>query len=426
LIDIEGRLPYTLLTTKGNFIKSIHEDAMMAYLHKNSLPIFPLDIARSLWHKIQRNAPAWAESSLLPPLFQVKDMMKLLFRPMLITHEFFGPDAADGPRAIGVGLTPITGLCSELLVQWPYKRQSCPTPFWKVRAAGLKKSADLVAVEGSLRLIKLLPRQNALILPRCVSHTLDVTGEWQDVCRRFHKSIRNNELRWVRKYGYRFDKATAIDHFEHFYEKMYLPTVNVRHRSAAVLAGKARAYELFENGFLLRVFKSGTWVAGALCELRASGLRLCELGVLESNDDLIKQGAMAAAYVAAIQTANNMKCRRIDLTVTSSLLLNGTFQHKRRWGTSISLPVSIQQYIWIKIARYTPAVHGFLAMNPMITVDEDGHLQVLVALENLDHWTAAEAVRWRKHFFMPGLNSIKVIPLDRFRETGTMSFVTMH
>ncbi len=64
-------------------------------------------------------------------------------------------------------------------------------------------------------------------------------------------------------------------------------------------------------------------------------------------------------------------------------------------------------------------------MNPMITVDEDGRLQALTALESLNHWTELEAIRWRKRFFMPGLNSIRVIPLDRFRETGVLSFVTM-
>jgi hypothetical protein len=424
-IDIKDRFSYTPSEKKEVLINQFNQDDKVCYSHKNSMTIYPLEITRSLWHKIQRGAPSWSESSLLPLLFQLKDMVRLLFRPMLTTNEFFGPDGADGPKAIGVGLTPLAGLCSALLMQWPFKRPSCSTPFWRVRAAGFKKSADLVAVEGSLLLINSLPRQNALILPRCVSHTLDVTGEWQDVCRRFHKSIRNNELRWVRKYGYRFEKSTTTDHFEHFYERMYLPTVNVRHGSAAALTSKAKAYELFENGFLLRVFKDRTWVAGALCELRASGLRLCELGVLESNDGLIKQGTMAATYVAAIQTANNLKCRQIDLTVSASLLFNGTFQHKRRWGTSVSLPVPYQQRIWIKIVRYTPAIHRLLVMNPMITVDENGHLQALVALESLDRWDAAEVVQWRKHFFTPGLSSIRVIPLDRFRETGVLSFVTI-
>ncbi len=253
----------------------------MSYSHKYSMPIYPLETARLLWHKIQRGAPVWSESSLLPLLFQLKDMARLLFRPMFALNEFSEPVGADGPKAIGIGLTPLARLCPEILKQWPSKRPSRSIPFWRIRAAGLKKSADLVAVEGPLCLINFLPRHNALILPRCVSHTLEVTGEWQDVCRRFHKTIRDNELRLVRKYDYRFEKSTTMDHFEHFYENMYLPTTKRRHGPAAVLNSKDFAYVLFENGFLLRVFKGRAWVGGALCELRASGLRLCELGVLD-------------------------------------------------------------------------------------------------------------------------------------------------
>lgn len=61
----------------------------------------------------------------------------------------------------------------------------------------------------------------------------------------------------------------------------------------------------------------------------------------------------------------------------------------------------------------------------MITVDAKGKLHALVAVESLDSWTAAEAVQWRKRFFMPGLNSLKILPLDRFRETGVLSFVAL-
>jgi hypothetical protein len=92
-------------------------------------------------------------------------------------------------------------------------------------------------------------------------------------------------------------------------------------------------------------------------------------------------------------------------------------------GALPALPVSDQKRIWIQFARYTPAVHRLLAKNPMITVDEKGQLQALVALESLDCWTAEEAANWQKRFFVPGLNSIKILPLDRFRETGVLSSV---
>jgi hypothetical protein len=362
----------------------------------------------------------------MPRLFQLKELALLLSRPRLSTLKFCGADGSAGPTAIGVGLTSSTfGMYADLLAEWPVRHPSSDIPFWSVGKAGVRESADVVVVEGPVPFIQSLPRHNSLILSRCVSHILDVTGDWEAVCRRFHRSVISHELRLFRKHDYRFEKSTQPEHFAHFYEQMYLPTMRRRHGSATILASPSQELEQFEHGFLMRVFKGGTWVAGALCELRASGLRLCELGILEANDELMKQGAMAASYVAAIRTAHELQCGQIDLTVSASLLTNGVFQHKRKWGTSLSLPVSDQRRIWINIARYTPATHRLLAGNPMITVNDDGQLQALVALESLAHWTAAEAARWQKCFKMPGLRSIRVLPLDRFRETGVLSFVTV-
>ncbi len=391
------------------------------------MSIHPIkNLARSRWHAIQRRAPTWAQASLMPRLFQVKELASLLFRPKLPTMKFCRADGTVRLTALAVGLKPSTfGPYADLLAEWPERCQSNDTPFWSAGNAGVRESAEVVLVEGPQTFIQCLPRRNSLILSRCVSHLLDVTGDWEAVRRRFHRSIITNELRLFRKHDYRFEKSTQPEHFAHFYEQMYLPTMRRRHGSATILASHSQELEQFEHGFLMRVFKGGTWVAGALCELRASGLRLCELGVLAGNDELMKQGAMAASYVAAIRMAHELQCGQIDLTVSASLLTNGVFQHKRKWGTSLSLPVSDQRQIWLNIARYTPATHRLLAGNPMITVNDDGQLQALVALESLAHWTGTEVARWQKHFAMPGLRSIRVLPLDQFRETGVLSLVTV-
>ena len=130
---------------------------------------------------------------------------------------------------------------------------------------------------------------------------------------------------------------------------------------------------------------------------------------------------MAAAYVGVIYWANRLKFRRLHFSTSAPFLADGIFQHKRKWGTSISLPVADQQRIWIRIRRYTPAIHRWLKSNPMITVDEDGRMHGLVSLDCLDDWTDAQAFQWRKRFYMPGLTAIRVLPLDRFRETGVLS-----
>lgn len=381
--------------------------------------------ARTVWHSIQRGAPAWAEPKLLPALHQMKDAVRLLLKPTLVTRHFHESGDGDGPKAIGVGLTSFGGLLPRVLTQWPTERSGNEASFWRIRTIGLGESVDLVAVEGPLLLTKALPRRNTLMLPRCVWHTLEVTGAWEDVCRRFHQSIRKNELRLIRKHGYRFEMSRDAGHFEHFFERMYLPTVRSRHRGAAMPTNRAKAREFFEHGFLVRVLKDGTWIAGALCEERANGLQFCLVGLSGSGENLLRQGAMAATYLGVIYWANRLGFRRVHFSASKPFLGDGILQHKRKWGTSISLPVEDQFRIWIRIRRYTPEIHRLLTSNPMITVDNGGRLHGLVSLNCLDDWTKAQAIQWRRRFNMPGLTTIRVLPMDRFRETGVLSLVTV-
>lgn len=384
-----------------------------------------LAFARARWHAIQRRAPAWIEPRILPALFRFRDVVQLLLKPRLVTRHFYASEREDAPGAIGVGLNPKAGVLPRLRAQWPSNQSANETPFWNVRAANFGKSVDLIAVEGPVLLIRTLPRQNALILPRLVWHTVDVTGEWENVCRRFHRSVRTNELRWVRKYEYRFEISRETRHMEHFFRRMYLPTMEARHRDNAKTQSYPRLLEMFENGLLLQVFNGNNWISGALCEIRSNGLHFCEVGVLDSDENLMKQGAMAAVYVGVIQWANRMGYRQVHLTTSAPFLADGIFRHKRRWGTRISLPVADQNRIWIRIRHYTPAAHLWVAANPMITVDEDGSMHGLVPLHRLEDWTPAQAIQWRKCFDLPGLTSIRLLPLDRFQETGVLSQVKM-
>ncbi len=108
--------------------------------------------------------------------------------------------------------------------------------------------------------------------------------------------------------------------------------MRARHGTAASLSGKSNLRELFDHGFLLRVFRDGTWVAGALCEFRCGGLRLCALGVLQSDMTLIQQGVMGTIYVGVIQAANNMKCGKLDLTVSAPFFSDGLFSTQKKLG----------------------------------------------------------------------------------------------
>ena len=77
--------------------------------------------------------------------------------------------------------------------------------------------------------------------------------------------------------------------------------------------------------------------------------------------------------------------------------------------------------IWIQLRRYTDTVHQLLRNNPMITLGGDGKLHAVVPLDHVEDWTEEEALRFQKQFFTLGLATVSILPLDRFRETGSLS-----
>ena len=100
-----------------------------------------------------------------------------------------------------------------------------------------------------------------------------------------------------------------------------------------------------------------------------------------------------------------------------------SFRFRVRWGTSISAPMAARGRIWIQLRRYTDSVHQLLRNNPMIALGGDEKLHAVVPLDHVEHWTEEEPLRFRKDFFTPGLATVSILPLDRFRETGSLSLV---
>ena len=74
----------------------------------------------------------------------------------------------------------------------------------------------------------------------------------------------------------------------------------------------------------------------------------------------------------------------------------------------------------MRINGYTPDIHRLLRENPMITVGRRGHLHAVVPLDRLEDWTDAACIRWQKQFALPGLASVKVLPLDQFKASGKL------
>jgi hypothetical protein len=367
-----------------------------------------LEFTRNLWIKAQLKAPSLVQRSVIPHLHEAKEIIRLLARPRLPVYEIYG-QGQGGPLAVTyIGLDSTKPfLVNILFVETPVERQVGRVPFWRCGKLVNLSPSDIVFVEAAKHLIRRLPRQNAIIVPQSVEHSLDVSGEWQEVQKCLRKRLRD-ELRLTRKYGYQPKVSRNPQDFKKFYYDMYLPTMKSRHKALASPMPVGEAYEYFRHGLLFFVERDGRPVCGLVCHLKQGTARFVIMGIINGDEQLLKEGAADALYYLLIQWANQHGYRAISFLGSGARLNSGLFQYKRKWGTTIKVPDTLHRQIWIKIQHTTPVVVQFFKDNPFVIIDRDGKLCGLIVVDDLRDVSAKTKEVWKKRYETPGLSSLVV------------------
>lgn len=372
-------------------------------------------LIRDLWIKIRVGAPPCIQRTIVPRLHEAKEIVRLLARPYLPVYQLQG-QGQGGPLAVtymGLEFTkPV--LTSMLFVRDPVEQHLGRIPLWRYNELANLPSSDIIIIHAAQHLIHKLPRQNAIVLPPYVHHILDVRGDWQDVLCRFHKSVRKNELRWIRKYGYEYDVSYDRQDFETFYHQMYMPTMDDRHGELSKPVSIGEAYQYFRHGCLFRVMLAREWVSGGVCHPMLKTLSFDIMGVKNADVRLIRQGVTSTLYYATIHWANRHGYEAVNFLGTGPYLEEGHFQHKRKWGATISVPPHLHRQLWIKVRRITPAVSQFLKENPLIVVDKDGKLHGLIVVDDPHNIPAETRNEWERRYVTPGLSSLLIRSVSYF------------
>lgn len=376
--------------------------------------------AQYLWIRAQIRAPVLLQDRIVPALHGAKEVARLLVRPRLPVDRLEGL-GQGGPLSVhyagfAFARTFVEGL---FFAAKPAARRLGAVPFWQ-RAALTQTDADVAIVASTGWLIRGLPRRNALVLPEFVHHELDLTGDWQGVQRRFHSSVRRDQ-RLARRYDYQYELSHDRRDLETFYHQMYLPTVSNRYGEQGSPMPLGEAYEYLDRGMLFMVTRDGQWVSGSLCYAKQGVLRFMIMGVLNGDQELIKEGAVGAMNCLRLQWAHQSGYRAVNFLGTNPYLDDGLFQYKRKWGTAVRVPPSLHRRIWLQVRQVTPAVADWLKLHPLIVLDEDHALHGLITVDDVAQVTAEMRNEWTKHYMTPGLKSLLVYTVDQFAagEVGT-------
>ncbi|MBN1878171.1 MAG: GNAT family N-acetyltransferase [Anaerolineae bacterium] len=372
---------------------------------------------RKFWREVQWRSPVWAQRSIVALLSVAREYIILLFRPYLTIYQLKG-HGKGGPLTVNFAVNGADTdlklyLADILFVEKPVEAKVGNIPFWRLKRLTDTSSSDLTFIGASKQLVRRLPARNSIILPRIVKQTLDVQGRWEDVLQRFPKTIRKNELRLVRKYGYEYEVSNQDEDFEIFFHEMYLPSMRTRHGNQAALTPFANAYRRFKQGILFLVKREGTYVAGGLCYAKREPgvVHFLLTGVIQGDQKLLREGAQSAVYYAVTHWSNKHGYKVVDFQGTVPYLEKGILQHKRKWGAAAS--IQSRKRIWLKIHRNTPAVGQFLQDNPCIFINERGDLQGLFFKNSSGNISPEMRAKWDQLCDMPGLEGYAVYSIKK-------------
>lgn len=282
---------------------------------------------------------------------------------------------ADGPATVLVAgsLARVQWLLDEFFTTPPDREPLGHVPAWRL-ARTLRRHAP-----GADFAIARVARVSAgalgfdgdwLPVPDWIGMRILPPFDLRAIARRSHSA--ESDIQRTRNRAYTAELSQRGADFAPFYRDVYLPFVRNRHLDSAVVRSARYLRRRFRRGGILWISRGGTRVAGALFERRDGVLDLVAIGVMHGDLALLREGAIAAVYVHAIEHARAAGCAGIDLRGSRPSPLDGLTRHKRKWGASAYDRADVVSTTFVRWSRLTPAVESLLARSPLLFRDAGG------------------------------------------------------
>lgn len=147
-----------------------------------------------------------------------------------------------------------------------------------------------------------------------------------------HSAFEN--LRLIRKQGYRLETSDSSASVGEFYESFHRPSIQGRHGDEGLCSEPNELAQLLaqKGAEWIRIIRSDECVAMALGRATPSGYKLCRLGWRNGDPALLKAGVVAAIYWFGICRTRDLGLSQVLLGTATSSLEDGLFSYKTAWG----------------------------------------------------------------------------------------------
>jgi len=276
------------------------------------------------------------------------------------------------------------------------------------------RTVDAVFIKTDRFFSRFLHKKNFIILPAWVELKLDVSQPMEEIYKKFKKSA-TEDIRIIKKNEYTYEITNDSSKFEYFYHNIRLPYLTQRLGKLTIPATTSyeETRDIFQRGKLLLVKKGKNIISGILLVNYRDSSHACYMGIAEPSHYL-STGAGAALYYFSILWAKENNIKILDFGNNRSFLNDGSFQYKRKWGSSVTISKRFFDIFCFKIYNYkSKAIQSFLANNPFTYIDKN-QLYGIIFLKDLIN--SDEIKRINENYYTPGIKQLFMINLNNDME----------
>ncbi len=206
-----------------------------------------------------------------------------------------------------------------------------------------------------------------------------------------------NDIRRLRIEGFQVEISRTPKDFRRFLEQYYLPYRDSHYGSRAMNFDYdflCRENEVADRSWeLLKVTANNDWIAGMIFQKRAGCADAMEVGVKEGDYQLVKRGALAAAYWFFVKRAYELGYSEASFMYTPAFLRNGVLQFKSKYRPKLSAAPSPAHGLLLMPLSNDSQTRQILLDQPFFEIHPDGLGLTAFARDAEDAEKAEETVR---------------------------------
>ena len=234
---------------------------------------------------------------------------------------------------------------------------------------------SLLLAESDSIAVPHFPFKKQVVIPFFVNMSIDLSCFGKTLSKRQRKSY-SDSRRMISKFQMSFDWSFSEDDRRDFYDNIYRPFIQKRHKDEALLVNYVDIFTDLFSHRLMRIKYADQVIAGGVVNFRNPQPSLAFFGVRDGLYDLVKKGALGAIYYFMVIEMKKEGFSSLYLGGSPPFLTNGVTRHKTNRLATIDKirPYNSNDLISCFLLRDTEGLRDFLTASPFLYVNQNAEL----------------------------------------------------